>query len=250
MNIERRLSDLRLDAPRSIADGALLGVGLIDGYAVFESPVGDVAVAFNPTGVSSVDMADDGVEVRFEERFGRRVIPATPPRGWELAIGRAIERGTPGTLPLDLGSVTEFQRTVLDQTARIPRGQVRSYGWLADHVGNPGAVRAVGSTMAKNPVPLIIPCHRVVRTDGRLGNYSLGGPHNKWELLEHEGTDPDLLERLAARRIRYLGSDTTGVFCHPTCSHARRITALHLVEFRSAGEAAESGFRPCRTCEP
>lgn len=250
MTIDQHLSELATAAPSSITDGVMLGTGLVDGFAEYDSPIGVVVVAFNPLGVSAVDVADDGAAVRFEARHGRKLIEARPPRGWDTAIERAIERGTPGALPVDFRGVTEFQRSVLAEAALIPRGQVRSYGWLADHVGNPGAVRAVGSTMARNPVPLIIPCHRVVRSDGHLGNYSLGGPHRKWELLEHEGIDPEWLEELAARRIRYVGSDTTHVFCHPTCSHARRITDRHRVEFHTTEEATEEGFRPCATCRP
>ena len=250
MNIENRLSALRSNAPEVVVTGTLLGAGLADGYRTFESPVGPVAVTFNPDGVSSVDLFDDDLEERFASRFGRPAVAAAPPRGWDVKIGRAIERGTPGDLPVDLRSVTEFQRSVLEVTARIPRGEVRPYGWLAEQIGNPGAVRAVGSTMARNPVPLIIPCHRVVRTDGHIGNYSLGGPHNKRELLTFEGTDPDRLERLAGRQVRFLGSDTTHVFCHPTCRHARRITDPHRVEFHSSDEAQEAGYRPCLDCRP
>ena len=250
MTIEAHLSGLRTTAPASIEPGALLGTGVIDGYTLFESPLGQVAVAFNVAGVSSVDLADDGTEDRFASRFGRRAVPARPPRGWDGLIARAIDRGTPGSLPIDWRSVTDFQHMVLTKAAAIPRGQVRSYGWLALHVGREGAVRAVGSTMARNPVPLIVPCHRVVRADGTIGDYSLGGPHRKRELLEHEGIEPAWLESLASRGIRYFGSDTTGVYCNPTCSHARRITAGHLIEFASAADASSAGFRPCRVCEP
>lgn len=248
MTIEQQLSTLSSPAPARVTAGVMLGTGLVDGCSVFDSPIGEVMVAFNPLGVSAVDLADDGAPGRFEATHGRPVVEARPPRGWDAAIRRAIDRGTPGTLRLDLRSVSEFQRSVLVEAAHIPRGQVRSYGWLADHVGNPGAVRAVGSTMARNPVPLIIPCHRVVRSDGRIGNYSLGGPHRKWELLEHEGIDPGWLEGLAARRVRFVGSDTTRVYCHPSCAHARRITATHRMEFRSADEALDRGFRPCASC--
>ena len=72
----------------------------------------------------------------------------------------------------------------------IPRGQVRPYQWLAQEAGKPGAARAVGSTMANNPVPLIVPCHRVVRADGSIGQYSLGGVENKRLLLAVEGWNP------------------------------------------------------------
>ena len=139
---------------------------------------------------------------------------------------------------------------MLEITAEIPTGEVRPYSWLAKEVGNPGAVRAVGSTMARNPVPLIIPCHRVVRTDGQIGAYSLGGVHNKRVLLDSEGTRPDDLEQLASRGIRLWGSDTTRVYCNPTCRHARRITSAHRVEFRGRAEAENAGYRPCEVCRP
>jgi O-6-methylguanine DNA methyltransferase len=250
MTIEDALSALSGRAPAAVRTGSLLGSGLVDGYTEYDSPVGAVIVTFNTEGVSSVDLADDAGVERFRARFGRDAVEAQPPRGWDTRIKRAIERGTPGDLPIDLRSRSRFQRSILEITATIPKGEVRPYGWLAKEAGNPGAVRAVGSTMARNPVPLIIPCHRVVRTDGHIGNYSLGGPHNKRELLTAEGADPSDLEALASRHVRYWGSDTTGVYCHPTCRNARRIADAHLVEFRSASEAVAAGYRACMVCRP
>jgi O-6-methylguanine DNA methyltransferase len=250
MTIEDRLHGLRTAPPARVDRAVLLGTGLADGFDLFESPIGQVMVTFNTDGVSSVDLPDEEAFTRFHQRFGRRLIEARPPRGWDRWINLAIERGTPGELPIDLRVVTEFQRQVLEVTTTIPRGQVRTYGWLARRVGKTGATRAVGSTMARNPLPLIVPCHRVVRSDGLIGNYSLGGNDRKRQLLEHEGADPGGLEELAGRGIRFLGSDTTGVFCLPTCRHARRISDNHRVEFRSADEAAGSGFRPCLVCSP
>jgi O-6-methylguanine DNA methyltransferase len=250
MTLEEQLGGLRGGLPARIDDAVMLGTGLAEGYDLFESPIGSVMVTFNLEGVTSVDLPGEEALHRFEDRFGRKLIEARPPQGWSEKIKRAIDRGAPGDLPIDLRIVTDFQRQVLSLTATIPRGQVRSYGWLAARMGKPGATRAVGSTMARNPIPLIVPCHRVVRTDGRIGNYSLGGNDRKWQLLDHEGADPSGLERMAGRGVRYLGSDTTGVFCHPTCSHARRISDLHLVEFHSAPEAAAAGFRPCKVCSP
>lgn len=250
MSVEERLKTLHRPAPAVVTTGTLLGTGHVDGYAVYGSPVGEVVVSFNPQGVSSVDLADDGSEVRFADRFGRPMTRAQPPKGWDAKIGRAIDRGTPADLPVDFRSVTPFRRSVLEVTASIPRGQVRSYGWLARRVGNEGAVRAVGSTMASNPVPLIVPCHRVVRTDGTIGNYSLGGAHNKRELLSYEGADPERLENLARRGVRYVGSETTRIVCLPTCSNARRITDAHRVEFRDLDRADEAGYRPCEVCRP
>lgn len=238
--LESELTGLRAKAPAATTRAVALGTGIATGFSVFEAPVGEVAVTFTPDGVQAV---------RLVEEVGPEVMEARPPRAWGDRIHRALEEGRPGDLPLDL-SVTPFRRKVLDRAASIPKGEVRSYGWLARHVGSPGASRAVGSAMATNPVPLIFPCHRVVRSDGRIGAYSLGGPDNKWKLLRHEGADPDQLERLAGAGVRYVASDTTGIFCVPSCSRARRIQARHRLELRTDREAEEAELRPCRVCRP
>jgi methylated-DNA-[protein]-cysteine S-methyltransferase len=80
---------------------------------------------------------------------------------------------------------TDFQLRVLEETLRIPFGRVRAYSWIAKRVGSPGAARAVGSVLRKNPYPLFIPCHRVVKSDGTLGRYS-GGKGVKRKLIEFE----------------------------------------------------------------
>jgi hypothetical protein len=90
----------------------------------------------------------------------------------------------------------------------------------------------------------------VVRSDGHIGAYSLGGPENKWTLLRHEGAVPDELEELAAAGVRYVGSETTGVFCVPSCHNVRRITGTHRVAFQSETAASEAGYRPCEVCRP
>jgi hypothetical protein len=89
----------------------------------------------------------------------------------------------------------------------------------------------------------------VVRSDGRIGNYAYGSDAKR-ALLRAEGLDPDALETLAHAGVRYYGSDTTHIFCFPTCTHARRITAQHRVPFRTGEEAVRAGYRPCKTCRP
>ncbi len=92
--------------------------------------------------------------------------------------------------PIDLSGLSPFAQAVLAACRAIPRGQVRTYAELASAAGKPGAARAVGSAMRRNPVPLLIPCHRVVRGDGVIGNYSMGGPAVKERLLRQEGAWP------------------------------------------------------------
>src|SRR5205807_8337945 len=127
---------------------------------------------------------------------------------------------------------------------------VRSYGWFARGIGHPRAVRAVGTALARNRVPLVVPCHRVVRSDWRLGQYSAGGPEVKRAVLRAEGMEPDVLEELARRGVRCLGNDATMTFCVPTCRNMRRVPAAHRVEFRSEAAALEAGHRPCGVCRP
>lgn len=249
MSIEAELRRLTGELPDGITEGVALGTGLAEGYDFYESAIGEVVVTFNPIGVSSVDVAEGFVE-RHSQRSSLPLIRAEAPAAWRGRIPEAIERGTPGRLPVDLRSVTGFQESVLRTTATIPRGEVRPYGWVAREIDRPKAVRAVGSAVARNPIPLIIPCHRVVRSDGHIGNYSLGGPHNKVDLLEHEGAAPAELERLAARHVRVRGNSTTGVYCLPTCAAIRRSKESHVVDFRSTAEAAACGYRPCKLCRP
>jgi hypothetical protein len=104
--------------------------------------------------------------------------------------------------------------------------------------------------MARNPVPLIIPCHRVVRSDGSIGEYSLGGVHNKWDLLTYEGVQPARLVELAGQHVRVQGDESTRIYCHPTCHEIRRSKPEHVVDFTSTARARSAGFRPCEHCRP
>lgn len=88
-------------------------------------------------------------------------------------------------IDLDLEGCTCFQRDVWEATVRIPYGQLRSYGWIAAQIGRPQAARAVGQALGANRLPIVIPCHRVIRSDGSLGGFS-GGLHWKEELTKLE----------------------------------------------------------------
>lgn len=250
MNIESNLAGLRQMAPPTLPLNVDLATGLADGYRLYESPVGDVIVTFNPIGVSMVRLAAEDFESEFGQQHRRRVVAAQPPKGWDQLIGKAIEAGRPGSLPLDLRTLSPFRQQIMSIATTIPRGQVRPYAWLAQEAGKPGAARAVGSAMSHNPVPLIVPCHRVVRSDGTIGAYSLGGAENKWVLLAAEGADPVALQREAEHGVRFVGSDTTHIYCYPTCAQAKKITPAHLARFRSESQAIASGYRACARCRP
>jgi O-6-methylguanine DNA methyltransferase len=138
---------------------------------------------------------------------------------------------------------------VLDKALEIPPGEVRPYAWIAREIGRPRAVRAVGSALARNPVPLVLPCHRVVRSDGIIGDYAWG-TDAKVAFLHEEGVDTAELQRLARAGVRFVGSDTTHIYCLPTCHNARRITDRHRVALPSEQAAAALSMRPCRSCRP
>lgn len=91
------------------------------------------------------------------------------------------------TLSLDLGDGSAFEQRVWQLTATIPYGQTRSYGWLARELGDPGAARAVGGALNRNPLLIIVPCHRVIASDGGLGGFGAGMRAKRW-LLRHEGS--------------------------------------------------------------
>lgn len=197
---------------------------------------GQVALTFD------VDASADGI-VRL--RPGRGRIQALGSRARKFAertqeeLGEYLE-GLRAffTVPVDLSAAASFQRSVLEAARAIPFGEVRSYGWIARKIGNPRAVRAVGTALGRNPVPLVVPCHRVLRSDGSLGGYGLGlDLKNRLLSLEHE--TPAIA-----------GSDTTRIVCRHGCPHGRRVARRHEVVFASVAEARAVGYRPCLHCRP
>ncbi len=251
--LETALRDLRVAAPPSVGFGALVEAGLADRYAPIETPLGQAFVAWNGRGVSWVGRAEDGTTfaARFRAEVRRDIERAgAVPDRLHRAIARRVAGDRRVRIPLDLRGHTAFEVSVWMKALEIPHGEVRPYGWIAAEIGKPKAVRAVGTALAHNPVPLVVPCHRVVRSDGMIGQYSLGGPENKRTILSAEGADPDELESLARAGVRFFGSDTTRIYCLPSCHDARRVTDRHRVHFSSARAASAAGYRPCRHCRP
>ena len=219
-----------------------------DGY----EQLGDVWVAFSKAGVRMIVRGGtfDEFSSSYCRRYGRSLRAATLPEALRKDVTAALEGKGVDKPRVDWPEeLTPLERDVLSLLPRIPRGEVRTYEWVARQVGRPRAVRAVGNILARNAVPLIVPCHRVVPSSGGIGNYAFGGPMKR-ELLRLEGVDVEALDELAKEGVRYVGSATTKIVCFPTCKDAKRIRGENRVPFHDAGEAKERGFRPCLRCQP
>ncbi len=145
-------------------------------YALIEAPFGRVGLLAGPAGLVRVLLAS-GTPSAAAARLRRLRPEAVPdPELLPDLQGRIREylagRPQPLEAPLDRSGLTPFQQVVLDACAKIPHGQVMTYGELARAIGRPGAARAIGRALALNPFPLVIPCHRVVARDGSLTGFS------------------------------------------------------------------------------
>ena len=231
--------------PRSCKDE------LADSYDRLQFNREDVWVAFSDKGIRFVLRGSfDTFSAAYAKRHGRCLKSGTLPEALRKQVESAIEGGGVDKPRVDWsGEFTDLERDVLGVLPKIPRGEVRTYEWVARQVGRPRAVRAVGNILARNAVPLVVPCHRVVPTAGGIGNYAFGSAMKR-ELLRREGVDVDGLEQLARSGVRYVGSRTTKIVCFPTCRDARRIREENRVPFRGADQAKEKGFRRCLHCQP
>lgn len=126
------------------------------------------------------------VVARAERRLRRKIVPGEAPAWLVRALDRFFNTWTIDDAMVDISGLTPFEQDVLRAAASIPRGEVRSYAWVASQVGRPKAARAVGRVMARNPLPLLFPCHRVVDSSGQLHNYYYG-VEVKAHLLRMEG---------------------------------------------------------------
>jgi len=158
-------------------------------YTEIDSPIGPLLVAATQVGLIRV-VFDNGQWDAALEDLGRRVGPVVEDRAPLAAVLEQLDEYFDGqrqefTIDVDLRLANGFRRTALEHLRTIPYGETESYAEVAEAAGSPRAMRAVGSACANNPVPLVIPCHRVVRSDGTLGGYG-GGLKIKSTLLEME----------------------------------------------------------------
>jgi methylated-DNA-[protein]-cysteine S-methyltransferase len=181
---------------RKFRDAAAAEGQLDVAYDFAETPVGTVLVAASDRGLCRISYDPDPERVveALARGFGVRVLRSPRPVD---DVRRQLdeyfdEKRTRFDVDVDLRTSAEFSRQVLERLAAVPHGQVTTYGALAKAVGRPRAARAVGTVMNRNPIPIVLPCHRVVGSNGSLVGYA-GGLERKRLLLSLEGALDDPL---------------------------------------------------------
>jgi O-6-methylguanine DNA methyltransferase len=229
-----RLDLLLTDYFRPESGSALprrIAAAVQESRAVLERFEAKLAVEATARGISRVAL---GAAARPATAAARRLVEQAREEIHEYLRGqRAFFR-----VPVDLTTVPDFQRRVLEAAGHIPFGEGRAYAWVASRIGHPRAVRAVGTALGKNPVPLILPCHRVWRSDGSVGGYIFGAAV-KDRLAALERTTP-VLE----------GCTSTRIVCRVGCIHGRHMRPDNRVVFASVEDARSVGYRPCKVCRP
>jgi O-6-methylguanine DNA methyltransferase len=221
----------RLSAPPGLAD-RLLRVVRGRGREDLGSLVARCDISASPAGI-----------VRLRLGRGRLGAPTGEARVWVERARLELAQYLVGarsyfTVPVDLSSLTGFQRAVLAMASEIPFGEVRPYRWVAERIGHPAAARAVGTALGDNPVPILVPCHRVLRSDGSLGGY-LFGLSLKGRLLALERDTPALV-----------GCTTTRIVCRRGCGREQRVGEDRRIVLASVKGARALGYRPCKVCRP
>ncbi|MGZ5289380.1 MAG: methylated-DNA--[protein]-cysteine S-methyltransferase [Actinomycetota bacterium] len=185
-------ADRRARAAAGRLAGAAADHDLLDvAVARVNSPIGELFVAVTPRGLACVAFEDedrDEVLARLARELSPRILEHAAATD---AVRRELEEYFAGErrrfeLRLDRRLIHGIARDVLAATARVPFGRTTTYGELAGRIGNPKAARAVGNALGSNPIPIVVPCHRVLRTGGALGGYA-GGLDRKERLLRLEG---------------------------------------------------------------
>jgi O-6-methylguanine DNA methyltransferase len=258
-SIGREFEEQRIDAllrhSRSRVDHALKRVRRPDAaVGIAKSPLGDLLVAITSRGivlnhylVDGDDLAVTIAKLRFELDL------VNDPRTIS-EVGGEIRRYLAGEAKALRQKVdftllaSPFQKKVLHKLQEVPRGAVVSYQALGAAAGAPKGARAVGNAMHNNPVPIYVPCHRVIAAGGRIGGYG-GGIPRKLQLLRSEGF------ALAEAAVRLpdnvvCGHKGTQIYCRTDCRTAARVERSRIFFFADSTGARQAGMRPCKICQP
>ena len=221
---------------------------------VVNSPLGDLFVALSGRGIVLIHylLGADDLETTLTKL--RLILDPVEDRSSVKAVGAEIRGYLDGNADAlrrnaDLSLATSpFQKKVLDKLQEVPRGAVVSYQALGAAAGAPKGARAVGNAMHNNPVPIYVPCHRVIASGGGLGGYG-GGLARKLQLLRSEGFALGNADKRLPDNVVW-GHKGTKVFCRPSCRTTGRVDGTKIVFFAHPEEAQAAGLRPCKTCRP
>src|SRR5579862_3840548 len=268
MSIERDIDELLLDIDREADDDRGIDAVLTEGrrrferavarerrplarVGIIESPVGQLFVADGPRGILAIRFMDaKGVDPLDAMRGKFDIVED---QAAAESIGEEIRRFVAGDRNalkhgVELSLVeSDFKRRALEKLRKVPFGSVVTYQGLASAVGAPDGQRAIGNAMGSNPIPIYVPCHRVIKSDLSIGNYG-GGVPRKLKLLRAEGfaVGPDL--RVPARAV--MGHQRTHIYCQPNCSAAQRADMGRVYIFADSERARGAGLRACKICRP
>jgi methylated-DNA-[protein]-cysteine S-methyltransferase len=227
-------------------------------YRIFPSPMGHILVGRSEHGIALVEYLGAATTLRasrlarvegVEAVEGGRELEGLQRELLDFIAGRRRDLGW--TLDWRLAR-SDFERAVLEATAAIPYGAVASYAGVARRIGKPAAVRAVAQALRWNPLPIVVPCHRVIGTSGRLTGYA--GAHLGWKqkLLTVEGVTlrPAHRDYRVAREAMYALGEGETEYCLPTCGSIGTRSLAELTLFASREIAEARGFAPCTSCRP
>jgi methylated-DNA-[protein]-cysteine S-methyltransferase len=225
-------------------------------YRVYDSPLGPVLLAHSEQGVVLLEYLHGPHDRSAMRRL--HGIETVPDGGESDGLYRELRAYLDGRTqrlqwPLDLRLIkSPFQRKVLEHTANIPYGAVVSYKRIASDLGRPRAVRAVAQALRWNPVPVAIPCHRVIGTSGLLTGYAGGETTRKRQLLATEGVPliPAHHDFAIARSAMYLVMPGDTEYCVPSCPSPEALQSGLPTFFGSRQRAEAVGLRPCTGCRP
>jgi len=227
-------------------------------YRIFPSPLGHILIARSEQGISLVEYLERGTSLRASRLRHEPGVEMVEAGGELEAFYRELSEYLEGRRkrlewPLDLRLArSDFHRTVLQATAAVPYGAVIPYAGIAQEVGKASAVRAVAQALRWNPLPIVIPCHRVIGTSGALTGYSGNKVGLKQRLLSLEGIPTTRKAGVLgitpqAMYILYPGEQE---YCLPTCPSFETHRPAPLTRFASRERAEAAGFAPCTTCRP
>lgn len=227
-------------------------------YGIVPSPLGNILVARSEQGVSLVEYLGEARTLDASRLRGLADVE-TVESSAEIARLRDDLLDFLGGRRRDLGwrldlrlAGSSFHRAVLEAAAGIPFGAVTSYASIARRIGKPEAVRAVAQALRRNPLPIVVPCHRVVGSSGLLTGYAGDKLGLKRQLLDVEGvrTSPAARDFRVAREAMYARDAEDDQYCVPTCGSLATRSLAQLTLFASRESAESLGLAPCDTCRP